>query len=671
MTQLDTADLTWEEGQPVSQHFGDVYFSKDDGLAETDHVFLQGNNLPQRFAELGPDENFFIAETGFGTGLNFLSAWRLWQRQATPGAQLHFVSLERFPLTPEDLAKAHALWPELAPLSEALLAQYPTVLHEGHHRLDFGPVQLTLIFADVTAGLSTMMFSDHDDWQIAFARRGVDAWFLDGFAPAKNPEMWVPELFTAMAKLSHSGTSLATFTCAGIVKRGLAHAGFNLEKIPGYGRKREMLIARGHEQPDQTARERKPARALAWMVADIGARPKSVAIIGAGLAGAITAQALAARGINVTVFERHGHPAMEASGNPQAVLYAKLSAQPGVLGEFNLRSLAFAQRFYAPYWSRVGAKCGVLQLALSDKDQLYQQRLVASLGRQQRLLACLDRSQAQAKAQIELPSGGIFFPDSGWLQPRKLCEMLLDQALVTLISDCDIQVLKRTRDHWFVVARQAHHGPYDAVVLACANEAAKFSQTQNLPLKPVRGQVSQLPATNHSANLATVLCANAYVAPSSAGAHCGGASYDLTHTDTAVRATDSAENLTQISELVPGAASEWAALSAADIPGRAALRATTPDYLPMVGPAPDADQFDQDFAALRRNAKVALPHTGSFHPGLYVNVGHGSRGLAYLPLSAHLLAAHMLAEPNPVGLALMQHLHPARFLIRDLIRNRR
>lgn len=671
MTQLDTADLAWEEGQPVSQHFGDVYFSKDDGMAETDHVFLLGNNLPQRFAELGKGESFFIAETGFGTGLNFLSAWRLWQQQAPAGAQLHFVSVERFPLTPEDLAKAHTLWPELAALSEALLAHYPKILHEGHHRLDFGSVQLTLIFADASAGLNTLLCSGHDDWQMAFAGRGVDAWFLDGFAPAKNPEMWVPELFITMAKLSHSSTSLATFTCAGIVKRGLADAGFKLQKIPGYGRKREMLIARGHERPAPSFSVRKSAGGSAWMVAAMGARPKKIAIIGAGMAGAITAQTLAARGIDVTVFERHEHPAMEASGNSQAVLYAKLSAQPGVLGEFNLRALAFAQRFYAPYWPEVGAKCGVLQLALTDKDQLYQQRLIESLGPQQRLLAYLNRGQAQARAQIELPSGGIFFPDSGWLHPRKLCQMLLDQAPVTLLSGCEIQALEQTHGHWFVLADQTHHGPFDAVVLACANEAPKFLQTQTLPLKPVRGQVSQLPATSHSANMATVLCANAYVAPSSMGVHCGGATYDLTHTDTVVRANDTLENRAQISELVPSAASEWAALRVADIQGRAALRATTPDYLPMVGPAPDADRFDQDFAALRRNAKVALPHAGSFHPGLYVNVGHGSRGLAYLPLSAHLLAAHMLAEPNPVGLSLMQHLHPARFLIRDLIRNRR
>jgi tRNA 5-methylaminomethyl-2-thiouridine biosynthesis bifunctional protein len=226
---LDCASVEWRDGRtPVSQHYGDLYFSAEDGCAESRHVFLANNDLPQRMREW-QHPLFTIAETGFGTGLNFLLAWQLWKSCHQPGQRLRYLSAERHPLEQGQMEKAHACWPELAREATLLDRHYPPPT-AGIHTIHLSEeVELVLLLDDATAGFG------------ALSGVTVDAWFLDGFAPAKNPEMWKEELFQTMARLSYPGTTLASFTAAGAVRRGLAAAGFSIRKVPGYGRKREMI----------------------------------------------------------------------------------------------------------------------------------------------------------------------------------------------------------------------------------------------------------------------------------------------------------------------------------------------------------------------------------------------------------------------------------------------
>lgn len=227
------ARIEWRDNQPYSTTFGDVYFSSDDGLLETEYVFLQGNNLPLRWQQLATD-NFTIMETGFGTGLNFLCAARLWLDTAAKDATLRFISVEKYPLTPEDISTALQSWDDLSIVKAPLLAQYSSLLSEKKTVTLFeNRVHLTLLIGDATA-------------QLQHIKNEVDAWFLDGFAPAKNPDMWQPALFEQMARLSHNNATFATFTSAGVVRRGLIGAGFEVNKRPGFGKKREMLT--GHYQ---------------------------------------------------------------------------------------------------------------------------------------------------------------------------------------------------------------------------------------------------------------------------------------------------------------------------------------------------------------------------------------------------------------------------------------
>lgn len=226
----DSTFFEWRDGQPYSSQFQDVYFSTENGLAETEYVFLQGNDLAQRFSKLENDR-FTIIETGFGTGLNFLCTARLWLNDAPGNSTLHFITTEKYPLSADDIAASHKLWPKLKPMSLPLLTQYPSLLSSKTVSLYDDRVQLTLLLGDTNQTLATLHTT-------------ADAWFLDGFAPAKNPEMWQQSLFQKMATLSKNNTTFATFTSASDVRRGLQAAGFEVSKRPGFGKKREMLVGR-------------------------------------------------------------------------------------------------------------------------------------------------------------------------------------------------------------------------------------------------------------------------------------------------------------------------------------------------------------------------------------------------------------------------------------------
>ena len=219
---LPCAELDWgADGQPRSSAFGDVYFSVTDGLNETRTVFLHGCGLPDAF-----HNHYTIAELGFGTGLNFLATWQMWNDWRQPGDWLHYISTEAFPLTVADATRALHLWPELELFAAQLLARWPLAVR-GVQRLVFDGITLTLHMDDVQRTLPQLDAS-------------VDAWFLDGFAPAKNPQMWAG-LYPHIARCSHTGTRVATYSVAGDVRRGLQAAGFTVEKMPGFTGKRERL----------------------------------------------------------------------------------------------------------------------------------------------------------------------------------------------------------------------------------------------------------------------------------------------------------------------------------------------------------------------------------------------------------------------------------------------
>lgn len=683
------ARILWDDDdQPRSADFEDIYFSTRDGLAESRHVYLDGNDLAARWRRLSDHDPFVIGETGFGTGLNFLAAWTLWRDSAPPAARLHYLGVEAFPLAPDDLDRALSAWPELKERAAALAAAYPACLAPGLHQLvfDAGRVRLTLALAEAATGLDAFLDSAHPRHRRP--RRGVDAWFLDGFAPAKNPEMWRPAVLERLQALSAPGATFATFTAAGAVRRGLRDHGFEVRKAPGFGRKRDMLRGRLVRPATRPAAAEFPAspypdgRPHAWhLIADApppGAQTR-VAVIGGGLAGCHAARALARRGLSVTVFEAEPDLARGGSGNAQGVLYAKPAPGGGLAADFSLAALLFAQRHYRALWDRddpcLGAACGVLHLAADEREAGGQATLVERLGAPA-LCRQLERSEAEDIAGVPLPAGGLWFPASGWLSPPAVC-----RALIAGIEPADrplgvrqARVARLAPDPgggWRLFDEQdrlladAGH-----VVLACANALAGFAQCAALPVQPVRGQVSRVDTGRAPAagRLRVALCAEGYVTPARDGRISFGASFHPGDAAVDTRAVEHAHNLARLRRNVPGLVPDD--VIPEDCGGRAGLRCATPDRLPITGPVPDRDRMVERFALLRKNANAAIADAGAWHEGLWVSAGYGSKGLAYIPLASEWLASQIIGEPPPLGPELRVGLSPARFLIRDLKRGR-
>ncbi|HCK1352744.1 TPA: bifunctional tRNA (5-methylaminomethyl-2-thiouridine)(34)-methyltransferase MnmD/FAD-dependent 5-carboxymethylaminomethyl-2-thiouridine(34) oxidoreductase MnmC [Enterobacter hormaechei] len=647
------------EGTPVSRDFDDVYFSNDNGLEETRYVFLDGNHLGTRFPE-HPRSLFVVAESGFGTGLNFLTLWQAFDcfRAAYPEAtlqRLHFISFEKFPLTAHDLRLAHQRWPELAHWAEQLQTQWPPAIG-GCHRLilDDGRVTLDLWLGDI---------NDLTDKLDDSMNQKVDAWFLDGFAPAKNPDMWSPHLFSAMARLARTGATLATFTSAGFVRRGLQEAGFTMRKTKGFGRKRDMLV--GVMEQDLAI----PAQAP-WF-ARRASTSREVAIVGGGIASALLSLALLHRGWQVTLYCADEGPATGASGNRQGALYPLLSAHDPALFQFFPAAFTFARRLYDSLpvafdhdW------CGVTQLGWDEKSQQKITQML-SLGLPEDIAHAVTAQQVAETAGVDTGCGGIQYPLGGWLCPAELTSaaIALGQSRgLTVHYAHKVQSLSRTA-HWelrFADGKEAQHA---SVVLANGHHISQFTQTASLPVYPVGGQVSHIPTAPELSKLRQVLCYDGYLTPQnpSNGHHCIGASYHRGETDMQYREADQQQNRQRLVDCFPDAS--WAKeVDVSEGQARCGVRCATRDHLPMAGNVPDYDATLEVYQDLADSKETAV--SAPVHPELFMLGGLGSRGLCSAPLLAEALAAQMSDEPVPLDRVTLAGLNPNRLWVRKLLKGK-
>lgn len=651
---LPAPELGWERGHtPFAARFGDIYYSREGGLAESRHVFLSGNDLPLAWRNKAC---FCIAELGFGTGLNFLATWDLWRRSRTPGSRLHYLAVEGFPLTRAELGDCLAPWDELKAVGRALAAAYPEP-QRGFHRVfpatapaDAGEVTLTLLYGDAREMLAQL-------------EADVDAWFLDGFAPDKNPDMWSAEVFAEMARLSRSGATAATYSVAGAVRRGLDAAGFDLTRAAGFGAKREMLRARFRgASPGRTSLQPWFART------SHGPARGHAAIIGAGLAGAHTAAALARRGWSATVVDRQDAVAAEASGSPRAVLAPRLTAAPALDGRFYAAAWRCALAAYESLDDSgaaiAHARGGSLQLAGAGDEARFAE-MISSAVLPAPYLSSLDAAEASDIAGLRLSRGGLFFPQGGWLQPRDVCAALTAGADVRL--SCDAVVLEHSGGRWRISdAAGRCIVEADAVVLANALGMKRLQQASWLPLEGRRGQVTLLPANARSQDLRTTLLYGGFLTPEHHGIHAVGATFDTVTSErqqSDVRAADHVRNLKGLDDVLPGLFT-----AANDVSGFAAVRCMSPDHMPIAGPLPERGVYMEDFANLRHGHPWARYPDASYQHGLYVLTGLGARGGVSASLAAEVLACHITGEPWPLERDLVTALHPARFLVRELKR---
>jgi tRNA 5-methylaminomethyl-2-thiouridine biosynthesis bifunctional protein len=392
-------------------------------------------------------------------------------------------------------------------------------------------------------------------------------------------------------------------------------------------------------------------------------------VIGAGLAGCASAASLAARGWQVSVLERHQDVAQEASGNPQGVLYLKLSAHGTTLSQMIVSGFGYTRRQLEHLQrSTDWDDCGVLQLAFNAKEAERQLQLAEAFPAD--LLHLLDQPQAQALAGIGLAQGGLYFPEGGWVHPPALCQWQMAHPQIQLLSHRDVLALRRADGEWQAWDGDQLLASAPVVVLAGAAEIQRFAETSGLPLKRIRGQITRLPQTPQSRALNTVVCAEGYVAPARLGEHTLGASFDFKSDDLTPTTAEHLGNLAMLEEISHDLVTRLQVdkLDPESLQGRAAFRCTSPDYLPIVGPLADSQAFTQAYAALGKDARQVPDVECPWLDGLYVNSGHGSRGLITAPLSGELLAAWLDNEPLPLPRSVAEACHPNRFAVRRLIR---
>ena len=579
------AGIDWRAGGPPrSARFGDIYFSAGDGLAEAKGVFLAGCGLPQRWRGR---RNFIVAELGFGTGLNIAALLDLWAREGPRDGHLSIFSVEAFPMARDDAARALAAWPELTPVSAPLLAAWPGVAR-GFHRLDLPGLNATLDVGVMEAAEALRQW------------RGLaDAWFLDGFSPSANPEMWRPEVLTLVAEHSAPGARLASYSVAGQVRRGLAAAGFSARREAGVAGKRQRLEADG------------PGSALP----DRG-RP-SVAVVGAGIAGAALKRAFDTLGVSAALFDTS---APAASRAPTALVSPRLDAGLGPPAALFARAFARAVALYGAVDGAAIAR-GVLQLAVGPKDSRRFAAIAGSELFEPGEVARLGAIETAARLGEPAPAA-LAFARALAVTPASVLTAWAGEA-----RQAEVAGLEPGDDGWRLKgAAGATLAVADIVCLACGMDCARLAPS--LELRAVRGQASLAPGVTAPASVLF----GGYAAPAPGGTMFG-ATHDRDDESLEVRAADHQRNLATVGQVLPGLAGRLAQVRLEAFTG---VRATTADYLPLAGAVPGQD-------------------------GLHVLGGLGSRGFTLAPLLAEHIAACALGAPSPLQGSLADLVDPARF----------
>lgn len=636
ISPISCAELDWQQVDgvdiPVSKQFGDVYFSKANGLLETRHVFLNGNDLSERLAQLADGEQFVVGETGFGTGLNFLALWQLWQNvRPENNSRLHFISVEKYPLSQTDLARALATWDELAPFSKRLLESYPFAL-AGCHRLRFDDERISL---DVWFGDASECFP------LIQSHRPVNAWFLDGFAPSCNPELWQEQIFQHIMRLSAQGTTFASFSVAGVLKRALQSYGVEITRPKGFGHKREMLKAIWNTAETQN---HFPIHTIQKHSIQKHPIQKKIAIIGAGIAGLTTAWTLAQRGIAVTLFEQD-QPLAGGSGNPLAMLNPKLCAMDKVATHLMTTSWQYALRFY-PQFDAFQA----IQIEQIHDTKNHEKKINEVLSLQDYPKDILALTQHNAEQST------ILLKQAGVLSPHQFAKQVLAHPLISLIQKEITKIEISAEQQISLYSQEENKAEEFSDVIAC-NAMDLNRLFPNTPkLKPIRGQVTwtnfdetdinrtdfKTPLENSKKNTAYSFGGYASPMQSRQTQHqqlIFGASFLPNDDQTDLRIEDHQHNFELLQQYHPEIA-EGISDNPKDWQGRAALRAQTADYLPLVG----------------RSDRIA--------PNIYLFAGLGSKGFLFAPLCAELIVSQMLNDTLPVPSNLAYLLRPDRFKIK-------
>jgi len=653
---MQYANLIWRNGQPYSEQFDDIYYSSDEeelisGESEFTHVFFKHNGLPERWKNT---KQFVIAELGFGSGLNCLLTIREWLEHLESGDAdkcLHYVAIEKYPLSPDSIVQLISKYPELKKYCDELVSIYPPAVSGSHSRHLFdNRVVIHFKFMDAYDALKKENFK-------------VDAWYLDGFSPAKNVEMWSEQLFKKIAQNSQRGTTCSTYTAAGYVKRNLQEAGFNVKKVPGHGRKREMLIAifNGCVATDRKYGD-KP-----WF--DLPDSPevkvKKATVIGAGIAGLSVAYSLVKRGWAVTVIDKHSDVAQEASANPAAIVYPRLSVNNDTDVEFYLAAYCYALFVLQLLQSKTKEKFwfddGLVQVIEEQRytDLVKKFNFNDEFLTKEDVASFLDQKcEADNQVYVKYPSAGVVLPEL-------LCDAITDECGDKLqLIHAEIDEIKFIKGQWQCVAGDVSVNESDVLIIASGIDVNDFGLDICLPIEQIRGQVVVLEKNLVSRKIDTVINSGVYITPAINNKHYLGATYSRDNRDVAMDKSDVYFLFKSLSNVRSGLFDDD---SISDY--WVGFRSMSKDRVAIVGGLPDQVFFKSEYADINHGRVNKNYRAASHLTGLYISAAHGSRGFTNSFLCAEIIAAQIAGEPMPVSKPVLDYLNPSRFIINDLKRS--
>lgn len=676
---IQPAAIEWRNNQPYSTEFNDIYFSTQNGLKESHHVFIEGNQLETDWLNK-PQKHFYLGELGFGSGLNFFTSASLWQKTIalSPDQQhkhLHYISIEKRPFTFDDFEQASKLWPCFSTISKNLLDYYPSLTY-GRHQIQFDSlnITLTLFYMPVEEALPDLITeSQRQQNKLSF-----DHWFLDGFAPSKNEAMWTETTCKNIAKLSKPGTRLATFSVAAAVKTPLKQAGFQIKKRHGIGLKREVLAAVYPNPADITPVNKANNKCTSntgfinlkykqpWFNISRSKTNNKIAIIGAGIAGCATAYSLCRQGLTVELFDTENGIANKASGAAAGIFHPQLTPDMGINSQFQWHAYLYLLRFLSG-------------LCASEKEDIIickgVDRLLKSASIKQQLLSLsrsLHLTQWITDKKTDIASKrGVFFPQAAALDIAKFCQLLLNKIpdnQLKLHNNCEVKSLEQYKKSWFFDINEKRH-QFEQVVYCGGAQSILLPELIPYPTRISRGQTCQLTHAALQDKLKTAICEKSYLVPNKNNAtlHLGTTFEDFV--DNKLNLQSQLTILNNVSKLLNELNLPFhdkQHQSFLPLAGSFGYRLHAQDRLPIIGGAVNTKRLEKDFSGFgqKRITKKSI----SFYnqTGLWLNTAYGSHGLLYALLGSEHLACLISNGLSPISPRLASAISPVRFAMKDL-----
>ena len=525
-----------------SEEFDDLYSSAKGAVAECNHVFIKGNNLNERFENLGENSKFYIGEIGFGIGINFLTTCKSWLDHTKQNQVLEFYSFDKYLFRLSDFKTLNVSCPDLKEYISELERNYPRNI-QGAQKISLfgGRIILNLIIGEIDNTQEYIKLMDK-----------VDAWYFDGFSPSKNPDLWSIKLFKCIHKSCHENTTFSTYTSSGLVKNNLTESGFNHSRAMGFSDKRHMLKGTVDTQLKKNTSNTK------------------VAVIGSGIAGCVLSYTLAKKGIEVDLYEKSDSICSGASSHELLVTYPRLSAHDTAFGSFTLHSYIFATNFYKQLKTDTWKKTGVIILnhdAATEKRQssLLEKRADGEIYRY------IDPDEASEISGIDIKLNGLIYEDAGYILPEEMCKFLIESPKINIFTSSHIKSINKNREVFNLnIGKKKFE--YQNVCVCAGSDTANIVDIDGISIK--RGQVTHIESLDNISRIKLPICAKGYISPRVNNIHLVGSSYSDSE-DIDLSEEEHLYNLNNLKLVIDEEMNV--------ITGQTGHRAVSKDHMPVVG----------------------------------------------------------------------------------------